>query len=262
MVQHQINSSGTCTTCQASVNEKQYVECFICDVKLHADCGGATPFCNKTFLKSFKALQSNKNFFFVCDHCQTNRENVAASTLKEQLADVVTAVAQLTREVKELKNEKVEGPSVPEKQVRPTAAKQPIAEKEQSVWTDGERMKKVKQGVTVCIKNDSESVDVNKVKEVVVSHGVQVMKASVNKKNGDLYIDLPNKESRDKLIPILNEADIDSNQIIAVKQKLPTISIRNVVNYVDEYDFVAQVKKQNPLIKEKMEEKIRLDTNS
>ena len=43
---------------------------------------------------------------------------------------------------------------------------------------------------------------------VVTSNGIQVSKAFVSKKNGDVYIDLPSQGSRDKLLPLFNEVDI------------------------------------------------------
>ena len=84
----------------------------------------------------------------------------------------------------------------------------------------------------------------SKVKEIVTSHGIQVTKATVSKKNGDVYIDCPTNESRDKLLPLLNDAEIPGNRIINVKQKCPTISIKNVSNYVDEKEFKEKIRLQ------------------
>ena len=94
----------------------------------------------------------------------------------------------------------------------------------------------------------------SEVETVVTSHGIQVTRASVSKKSGDMYIDLPSTESRDKLIPLLNEASISGNRVVNVKQKCPTISIRNVVDYVDEEQFIERVTNQNPGIKEKIDQ--------
>ena len=254
MVEHQVNDDGTCSTCNSAVNERQIVECFSCKHKYHGECNNTTPFCSKTFLKSFKGLQNNSSFVFICPTCITTQENVAASTMKDQLAEVVAAVAQLSKEVRELKSEKIEKPeqsiSLP---IKP-AVKTPSVGEIKSAWDDPKGLKNVKKDVvTLCIKSDGHPVDVSKVEEVVMSHGIQVTKASVNKKSGDMYIDLPSKDSRDKLLPLLNETSIPGNCVINIKQKCPTISIRNVIDYVDENKFIERVKNQNPVIKEKIE---------
>ena len=57
--------------------------------------------------------------------------------------------------------------------------------------------------VTVCIKsNEGIAVDAEKVKDIITENGIQVSKASVNKNNGDLYLDLPSDESRNKLTSV------------------------------------------------------------
>ena len=123
MVPYQLNNDGTCGTCAVSVVEKHFLECYSCKHKYHADCGGggggAASFCTKSFLSTFTGLRNNTNFIFICDHCQTAQENVAASSMKEQLAEVVAAVAQLTNEVKDLKKEKSN--AHPPQQDRPAA---------------------------------------------------------------------------------------------------------------------------------------------
>ena len=110
--------------------------------------------------------------------------------------------------------------------------------------------------VTVCITNNEKEdskVNMTKVKEIVTSNGIKVMKASVNKRNGDVYVDFPSNAERDKLLPLLNDVTNPGNVIVDIKQKLPKISIRNVQNYVNEDDFIAKVKAQNPQIREKLE---------
>ena len=90
----------------------------------------------------------------------------------------------------------------------------------------------------------------NKIKGIITSHGIQVTKASVNRRNGNVYIDLPSNENRDKLVPLLTEQAIP---VVHLKQKCPMILIRGVCSYVSEDDFVEKVKSQNPQIKEKLE---------
>ena len=254
MVTHQIRDDGTCSTCQMNVTDKQFFVCNRCDKKYHAVCNGTYPYCAKTAVQHFKSLEQKVFFKFVCPSCQTADENLSASTMKEQIAELVTVVHSLVMEINELKKERMnEQPLMGSQQVNQETLLVAVPPKPQSVWENQTRMKKVKAGVTVCIKSDGQTVDMGKVKNIVTSNGIQVSKATVSKKNGDVYIDLPSDESRDQLLPLLSEADIAGNRIVNVKQKCPTISIRNVSGYDDETGFIEKVKAQNKGIKEKIE---------
>ena len=211
----------------------------------------------------FKTLEKRLFFRFVCPHCLTAEENVEASSVQQQIAALTKTVNHLVKEIKDMKQARPT-PNEVQPQEEPSAAAKPTADPSAAKpsaaippkpkpWEDTNRMKKVKEGVTVCIKNgDGQEVDMVKVKNIVTSNGIQVSKASVSKKNGNVYIDLPSQESRDKLLPLL-KVDIQEDRIVHVKQKCPTISIRNVVGYVDEKDFIDKVKAQNEKIKEKIE---------
>ena len=265
--QHQINDNGICTTCNVTTNPQHILECFICLLKYHGDCNGIAPFTTKSFVSAFNKLKHNDCFVFICPHCRTQRENTEASTLKQQMSEVLAAVATLSKEIAQMKertgdtkvSDETSNPndsnnnSTLESNDSSTSYKEPSQNK-QSVWNDVTRMKKVKEGVTLCVKSDrGEPINMDKVKEIVANNGVQVMKTSINKKNGDLYIDLPSNEIRDKLVPLLDQADISGNRIINIKQKCPTISLRNVTDFVDEEDFITKVKAQNDVIRDKIE---------
>lgn len=254
MIPHQIRDDGTCSTCDVPVIEKHYFQCASCEKKFHAVCDGTFPYCGKTAVQQFKTLQQKSYFKFVCPHCQTASENVAASTMKEQMAELVVVVESLVKEVNELKQERMKKPLPQAAEHKKTQQVPPPAiPQKQSAWEDQNRIKKVKECVTVCIKSEGQAVDMVKVKNIVTSNGIQVSKASVNKKNGDLYIDLPSDKSKDQLLPLLNDANIPGSRIVNVKQKCPSISIRNVTGYVDEEVFIEMVKAQNKVIKEKIE---------
>ena len=122
--------------------------------------------------------------------------------MQQQMAQVLKAVAQLTKEVAALKEEKrsdvpCASPALPAAQAGSSNKVVPSA-----AWTDSARLNQVKKDkVTVCIKNDGSNIDLSQVKNIVRQNGIQVSKASVNQKNGDVYVDLPSKEQRDKLVP-------------------------------------------------------------
>ena len=110
----------------------------------------------------------------MCDNCLTQRENVEASTLKDQISEVVKSVAQLTKEVRSLKQqehtlkpaEKVKSKSKGNEKAQPLNAgsKKDVSET---------KSKPIKPKVTVCItSNEGKSVDVKKVKDVIVANGI------------------------------------------------------------------------------------------
>ena len=116
-------------------------------------------------------------------------------------------------------------------------------------------MKSKLKKVTVCIKsNGRDAVDSKKVENIITTNGIQVSKASVNKKTGDMYVDLPSHENRDRLIPLLSEEVLPGSQVINLKEKLPTISIRGVSEFTNEEEFIMKLKQQNEKIREKMNE--------
>ena len=91
-----------------------------------------------------------------------------------------------------------------------------------------------------------------KVNELATNNSIQVSKTTV-KENGDVYVDMPSKESREKLLPLLVDVTANEN-VVELKSKLPTISILNVSEFVSKEDFVEKIKQQNPQIKEKIEQ--------
>ena len=127
-----------------------------------------------------------------------------------------------------------------------------------SPWNDEDRMKAMKSKMkkfTLCIKSkDGVIVDSEKVKNIITTNGIKVNKASVNKKNNDLYVEFPTNEQREKLIPLLSEdTGIPENEVVSVKEKYPTISIRGVDNYTTEEELITRIKSQNEGIKERLD---------
>ena len=249
MIPHLINENGICGTCEAVANDMQWVQCFFCKEKFHGECGANATFCTKTFLKQFKGLKSS-NFWFICDTCITKHENIEASSIKQQLAEVVSSVANLAKEVKSLKEEKQHQKSEVSNVVKPV---QPPPKTKEKAWSNPETTKKkvIKPKFTVCIQNSNgTNVDVNKISEVVTSNGIQIKRASVDQKTKNIYVELPSEECREKLLPLLNETNGLENQAFNVKEKSPVITINQVLDYVDDNDLTNRIKNQNPEIKE------------
>ena len=241
MVAHQVDNSGTCTTCQGEANEAEILQCFDCKTFYHGLCNTLVPFCSKTFLASFKKVKSS-NFIFVCDSCITKRENQEASNIKDQIAALAVTVNTLASEFKSFKSEKM---AQSDAQLAATGSNFGIPP-----WSNQSRVQKMK--ASLCIKSNGVPVDMNKVQEIAASNSIQVSKTVV-KDNGDVFVDLQTEENREKLTPLLEDETFAGNEVVMIKSKLPTISIRSVSNFTSKEDFIEKVKRQNPHISERID---------
>ena len=277
---HKVDSSGTCSTCSLGVKEN-WVECFQCKERFHGNCTGLgkAAYCTKTALTNFKGMKCD-NFVFICNNCLTSKEHIEASSVKEQLAMLVTTVSDLKREFREFKtnnttathNASVEIISSPiaidsnkaylipktdivdsNPTVNHTAAPSDVNNNVSIPVPSSKSFASALKKSTVCIKNNvdtPETVDMEKVRSVVTSNGIRVSKATVNEKNGDVYVELPSDEEREKLIPLLGS--LQGNTVVKVNSKLPVIQLRNVCNFIDKDNFVDNVKLQNPKLGEEI----------
>ena len=101
---------------------------------------------------------------------------------------------------------------------------------------------------SLCIKSNGNEVNLAKVQELAANHSIQVSKTTV-KENGDVYVDLPSRENREKLAPLLNDNEFAENSVVELKSKLPTISILDVKEFTSKEVFLEKIKKQNPKIR-------------
>ena len=235
MIAYQVDASGKCSTCNKQTTEADILQCYDCQSYLHGVCG-ETPITNKTFLKKFKEVRV-RNFMFVCDHCLTRRENKQASLMKDQISELTNTVSTLVKEFSAFKLEQAERPAV---QTAPAVSEKP------SVWKNQTRTSSMK--ASLCIKSKGKAVDIDKIKEIARANSIQVSKADV-KDNGDVYVDMPSHENREKLLPLLDGDTFAQNEIVTLKSKLPTISILSVEDFSCKEEFVDKVKQQNPEIK-------------
>ena len=68
-----------------------------------------------------------------------------------------------------------------------------------SPWSNPQRVQKMKS--SLCIKANGTPVNINKVQEIASNNNIQVTK-SVVKENGDVYLDMPTQENRERLTPL------------------------------------------------------------
>ena len=233
MASQQIDTNGSCSSCSHEVNEVDTVQCFECKLVFHAVCEEAvSPYCtNKSWLSTFKKLKRS-NFLFLCDLCLTRKENNQASTINDQISSLTETVNTLVKEFSTFKNQSTDIPNT--------------EEKEQS-WSNAKRVARMK--TSLCIKSKGAPVNLEKVEEIVAANSIQVSKTVV-KDNGDVYVELPSLENREKLTPLLSEEAFAGNEVVNVKSKLPSISVLNVKQFTSKEEFIEKVKLQNPTIKD------------
>ena len=80
------------------------------------------------------------------------------------------------------------------------------------------------------------------------------MTKTSTKDNGDVFIELPSNENCQKLIPLLDTNTFEQNEVVQMKSKLPTITILGVKEYTSKEDFIEKLKKQNPLLTDKLDQ--------
>ena len=238
MVPYQIDASGKCTTCNSQTTDADILQCYDCESYLHGVCGQETPITNATFLKKFKANKS-RNFMFVCNHCLTRRENKQASDLKDQISELASTVSTLAKEFSAFKTEQV------------NRSNKDSHQEESTVWNNQKRTNSMK--ASLCIKSKGTPVDVKKIQEIACANSIQVSKADI-KSIGDVYVDMPSNDNRERLLPLLEDDTFAQNEIVTLKSKLPSVSILNVESFDSKEEFIEKVKKQNPEIKELMEQ--------
>ena len=105
---------------------------------------------------------------------------------------------------------------------------------------------------SLVIKANGKSVDFDKFKEIALSNNIQVKKSVVNA-NGDVFVNLPNAETKNKLEKLLSGDVFAQNSVVTVKSNLPSISILDVVEFESKEDFIEKVKSRNAKINELIE---------
>ena len=113
-------------------------------------------------------------------------------------------------------------------------------------------MKKAGEKFSLYVKSNDHPIDLERFKEITASNCIQV-KRTVVKPNGDLFVDLPDVENRNKLQALMMNDTFAENEIIQLKSKLPTVSILDIKDFSNPTDFIDKVKNLNPNLKQLIE---------
>ena len=254
---YEVNESGICSTCNGEGNDTNCLKCYECKSFFHAICGSQTPFANKSFVKEF--LKKGKNFIFLCDYCLTLREQENASDIKQQMSQLNQTVSKLAREFSEFKSNQ----NMSENRVQTTAScTKEISQSIQNTLLSDKKSDEIScneketsqtsnaEKFTICIKSNDNPINADQVRNIVIENSIPVIRTN-SKPNGDLFIELPSLESKNKLEPLLKVDPIfKENNVVNLKSKSPTIAILDIDSFTSKEDFESQVKNQNPHIKE------------
>ena len=232
---YELDDTGTCSTCDNIPGDSEITKCVICESSYHgADCNeaGANPICNKSFLKLFLQRSTKSNFAWTCDHCLTLKEHNEASTLSDNVRTLTDSVQTLANQFLQLQGEfnKLQE-KMPEKENQPNP----------TVWNNKVRVEEMKSSLMVKPDNEGNPVDSKTVKKIVLDNGIPVNNIVVSS-TGATFINLPNQNSRDKLGPLLQS---DSNDIVMLKSKLPTISLLGVTDELTKEEIKTGICRQN-----------------
>ena len=268
MVPCELDSSGNCTSCNTEgVLDTEILQCRDCKTYYHAVCP-TSPFTNnRSFLSNFK--KASPFFNFICPHCTTKWETNEASDLKNQLSELTATVTSLATEFRRFKEENAPGPTTEPQLTELTTTVTNLAsefstfraeqalpattapETAATVWQNPKRTNQMRS--SLCIKSKGNPIDMKKIEEIVKTNNIQVTKAE-KKQNGDVYVNLPSEENREKLIPLLEEESFAQNEVVTLKSKLPAISVLGVETFTSKEGFIVDVMKQNQEIKERIEQ--------
>ena len=221
-----ISSDSVCSTCDNKATEKDSLTCRECECVFHAICPNTKDnkdiaICNKTFLGIFLQPSTKPNFTWACDTCLTKEESDKVATLTQKITELAksqetentkltTQISSLTESVTTL-TDQVKNMSLPSAPVTNT------------VWDNTSRLQKVKSALVVKPDQQGNKVSIKAVRKMVTDKGIPV-DSVVESENGEMYVNLPDEESRDMVSQLIEESHT-ANPVVKLKSKLPQLSI-------------------------------------
>ena len=220
-----VNEKSVCVDCSNKVADKDCICCKTCEKTYHAVCPSAsdndTKICSKTFLTHFLTNSANKpNFMWQCNSCKTTDEITNVATLKNMIVRMdkthTEQISQLTDLVNQL-IKKVDGVSSPN---------HPLTVNKDIAWSDNNAVSKIKSSFIVKPDGQGKKIQPKDVRKIATEKGIPV-DSVFEKENGDLFVNLPDKQSCDEITQELSESH-DTNKVVKLASRLPTISILNL----------------------------------
>ena len=222
-----VDNQSVCTTCSQKVTDTTGIKCSECDCLYHAVCPSAaeksSQICNSSFLSIYLKPSTKENFTWSCDTCKTESESNKVATLSQAINRMHTThtaqITALTNLVQSL-SDKVDTLSAPNH-----AADAPATG---TIWDNRARVQKMNIPSAIVVKPDQQGnkITTSVVRKIATEQGIPI-NSVVEKDNGEMFVNLPDIETRDKVSQILEESHT-SNEIIKLKSKTPTVAVMGV----------------------------------
>ena len=243
-----LRSNDKCTTCEkVPVNPSEDVICCdICRNHFHAKClkgDKEKQICISTTLKQYKMKSTPKNFKWMCDLCCTRFEQEIFTTVQTTAATLGETVNKLSSQMDELKTDMDSNFSEINKSISGT-----------NVWSDKTRVSSLKSALLIKPDKNGKPVELPVIRDLAIRNGIQVNKTVVTEA-GNTFINLPSAADREKLTPLLQTSSVVSpDQIVNLKEKLPTISIVGIEEEITKDTASEYVLGQNKAIEKLVED--------
>ena len=263
----QLDIQGKCQTCLAKANNSEMIRCDTCQFYFHAICdsvdGNSDGIAKKTHLNLHKQASTKKNFLWKCDRCLTISEHNEAASVKEMVKDLIDRFANLENQLQtQVSQLELQVSTHIKSQVSEEFKKLTASQSEEfqklndsvsnkvpdpvesvpSVWNNNQKLEEIKSALLIKSK-DGVPVNSDSVKQIMRENGIPVKKMVVTS-TGDTFINLPNKQSRDKLKPLIPA----TNDVVELKSKLPTVNLHDVTEDLSKDQIRQSLCSQNEVI--------------
>ena len=224
-IMYKVDNNSICSSCKQKASTNHSLQCSQCEHLYHVVCTAAAckddQICTTTFLSNFLSTSNKKpNFTWSCDVCRTEEESSNVATLRQLINKMEKSqeekIGALTDLVKSLA-EKVDALSEAKEE-----DKAPV-----TVWPSV-NVNKIKSSFIVKRAEDGRNVKPSEVRKIATDAGIPV-DSVIEAASGDMFVNLPDEESRDAISQLIGQSH-ESNPVVKLAAKLPTISVMGVTN--------------------------------
>lgn len=261
-----IDLTGKCSSCSNNAAPAEIISCESCKKIFHALCPSVVNkqdgICNISFLKLWHSGSKKSNFKWYCDPCLTHMEHSQFSDFQTKFFTLIEKVNDLTNEVKSLSG------TVGKQNESITVLNSEIASLKSlknddgkngessnvaftsplygGSWSNPKSVQNLKASLVVKPVSTESPINIASIEKIAVKHRIPVSRVGVAS-NGNTFVHCPTKAARDKLQPLLT-SDLPEQTVMALKDKMPSISIAGITKEVSKEELLIQICNQNEYI--------------
>ena len=241
--QFQLDSSGTCQSCNLVSLATENTQCFMCNASFHCAClqiGEEQKLGTASLIKSFNRASTKQNFKFFCNSCTTKLEINKANTETDRLNNLEGNMSSIMEELKEIKKLlKERGKTVVDKQM-----------KSDNIWFNKDKLisTKAAPAESMLIINNVSQLDQDSLEKAIVDNEIPVTKSYKNN-SGELVLGCDTPESRKKLKDII-ASTVENIQMKEVTKKKLSITIVGIRKEYKKEEVISQIVSQNQFVKD------------